>query len=340
MPDSVQFTCPLCSMKMQLPAATVGRQGSCPGCKQVVMIQPDPPAAAATPTQPAALEQPPIAPPPVMPASTPPPVAPAMMPPSQPPAEAVIEPPPVDPAAVGQPGAPVAAIPDATAVSSPRSGNRKKIILIASAGGGGLLLLVILLLVLGGGGGDQSSPEAVGRAAFYAVRDNDREAGLALLPTKADFDGWIRRMKASGEDAESVARMEESLDENLAEMRDQWNESFDEARPGFPPNAKLLAVVSDYDSANPRINTQGGVDAHRFSDLYVVFEAGRSGDELFVMWLDDGVGIDGRWYLSDPKILVDRLSDFTRFKGDQLKELLKKSSASTYIRVVRELGDS
>ena len=40
---TIQFTCPLCQKKMNLPATTVGRQGNCPGCKQVVTIQVDPP---------------------------------------------------------------------------------------------------------------------------------------------------------------------------------------------------------------------------------------------------------------------------------------------------------
>ena len=40
---TIQFTCPLCKKQMKLPATTVGRQGNCPGCKQVVTIQVDSP---------------------------------------------------------------------------------------------------------------------------------------------------------------------------------------------------------------------------------------------------------------------------------------------------------
>ena len=38
MNDKIQFTCPQCSHQMQLPSSTVGKQGKCPGCGQVVTI--------------------------------------------------------------------------------------------------------------------------------------------------------------------------------------------------------------------------------------------------------------------------------------------------------------
>ena len=79
MPDTFQFTCPECGNQIQLRAALAGREGACPGCKKVVTIQPDPPAAA--PTEPAEAAEPAVesAPAPPTPAAAEPAVEPPVV---------------------------------------------------------------------------------------------------------------------------------------------------------------------------------------------------------------------------------------------------------------------
>ena len=70
---TIQFTCPLCQKQMTLPSATVGQQGKCPGCGQVVTITAG--AAQMPPVNPAAQNQPvlvnPVDSPPTIPSSAP-----------------------------------------------------------------------------------------------------------------------------------------------------------------------------------------------------------------------------------------------------------------------------
>ena len=42
MNETIHFTCPECNHQIQLPSATIGKQGKCPACDQVVSIQPAP----------------------------------------------------------------------------------------------------------------------------------------------------------------------------------------------------------------------------------------------------------------------------------------------------------
>jgi hypothetical protein len=79
MPETFQFTCPECGNQIQLRAALAGREGACPGCKKVVTIQPDPPAAA--PTEPAEAAEPAVesAPAPPTPAAAEPAVEPPVV---------------------------------------------------------------------------------------------------------------------------------------------------------------------------------------------------------------------------------------------------------------------
>jgi len=42
MDAAIQFTCPHCNHTMKLPSSTVGKQGKCPGCGQVVTISSGP----------------------------------------------------------------------------------------------------------------------------------------------------------------------------------------------------------------------------------------------------------------------------------------------------------
>ena len=40
--STIDFTCPHCQSQMNFPSASVGQQGKCSGCQQIVTIQPDP----------------------------------------------------------------------------------------------------------------------------------------------------------------------------------------------------------------------------------------------------------------------------------------------------------
>jgi hypothetical protein len=318
MPGSFQFTCPECGQQMMLPADTVGQEGICPGCQQVVTIRPD------------ALDLKTVATPLVP------------LPPASP--DPGVHSPQLAPAESDQ------RVNEVSGVYIPRS-----LLFLVGIGGSVVLLVAILLLLVGGAdppaddpsattqkaAADYSSPEGLGAMLLSALQSGDKKQFLLAVPTVKEYRGWIKQVRDRGvtdEQERKLKRMEHEVDDILAAWQGELDGTYEELIKGFPVDSgrfnnggtprlgdwtdtELVIVVSDYDRANPTIQRNAGIDAHLFSDLFVVFKA--KGDQ-YVLWLDDGVGIHGRWYLADPKSSITRLDDPDGFKNDTLRKLLEK----------------
>ena len=143
MSDKIQFTCPHCSHQMQLPSSTVGKQGKCPGCGEVVTIT------ASQPVQ--SSQQQPLGPPPDSLAASHDQQLPVQ---SQPLAHQSLPQQTAPHTVIQQPVSQLS--PEQKDVDTGRASNKKPFLIGAGVGGGlGVMATALLFMILGG---DDSKP--------------------------------------------------------------------------------------------------------------------------------------------------------------------------------------
>jgi hypothetical protein len=349
MSDKFQFTCPECGKQMQLPAATAGRQGLCPACKKIVTIQPDPPAAAApAPAIPLAEVAEPVgdvlAPLVVEPQFVQPEmVQPEMVQPEMVQPEMVqpemVQPEMVQPGIVQPAGIQPVGMAPPMAQPQQSADRKKKIIIYAAAGGGVMLLLLLLLLFMGGG--DQSSPEALGRAAFNAVKSNDKDAIYSLGPSVGVIRSLRAQLLAEVEDEDERKEIEvdttaEKMEKDIKRWRDGIEGDFDDVVDAFNwRDASVVTIVSGHDPDNPTKDGPGGSEIFTVCEgIFVVFDVK---DDLYVLLVDGAILIKGSWYLYDDDLRVEGLSELPTYLGMGLRTALERTKDPNRVRILREL---
>jgi DNA-directed RNA polymerase subunit RPC12/RpoP len=360
MSDTLQFTCPECGKQMKLPAATAGRQGSCPACKKRVTIKPDPPAAAApAPAIPLAevaepvgdvlaalvvepqfvqpeLVQPEMVQPEMVQPEL---VQPEMVQPGIVQPEMVqpelVQPEMVQPGIVQPAGIQPVGMAPPMAQPQQSADSKKKIIIFVAAGGGGMLLLLLLLLLFMGGG-DQSSPEALGRAVFNAVKSNDKDLLYSLGPSVGAIRSLQAQLLAEVEDEDERKEIDVELtDEELVEgmikgWRDGIGDDFDDVVDALNwRDASVVTIVSEHDPDNPTKGPRGLEFLTVCDFIFVVCDVK---DDLYVLIIDGCWLIKGSWYISDDDMRVQRVS-----KAGRLRTLLERTKDPNRARILREL---
>jgi|GEM_PF-2690421 len=367
MSDKIQFTCPHCSHQMQLPSSTVGKQGKCPGCGEVVTISAP---VSQTPLSPSHQSNDPLGPSPGPLQPTPDPL----------------------PASQDQESASQLS-PEQKDVDAGRASNKKPFLIGAGVGSGlGVMVTALLFMILGGNdskptsdGEDKpttnatsdvdsqqvdsnsgaqnspavrpvapegstaainmSSPEAVAETVFNALKNNDKDAFYSIMPSASVFHTFVEEQIAVENDPDRRKWLSDQLNstETNERQREKTGSDFDDFRERVDfSQASLVSAVSDLDPDEPEYYRDfGKIQMCRLVLLF--FEVG---DVLYVGKLETLFKIDGSWYLFRDEIFgsgrgfgpAANVTSDTRWLPE-MRQVLGRQRSVAAARILRALPE-
>jgi hypothetical protein len=284
MADVIQFSCPECGKQMQLPAATAGRQGSCPACKKIVTIQPDPMDILDLGSMETPVSEPPATS-----------------------APAVVEPEIIEPQLVVAASTPVP-------VSILASAGKKKTIIYLAAGATGIIMLLVILLLFQGG--DNRSPDSFGKRALAAIQARDPDQLSDLFVKHEDFMWLEERILKAIKDPLKKSQFKEGRGLPDEDKMKRWNIEWREDVIRF-----LTSIDDGDDELTFRqlkqatyLGIVGEIPRRTFDE-----EIGVSQDEVGIITMDEPVifiGVHGRVYTIDFNEMLIYLNGHWRVSGD------------------------